>query len=785
MRPEVLVRRLPSFILGLVLLAGCSPGAGTGLLALTLSPDPSAPPVTGKRIVLTAGEIRMAYDKQDWPVGNETLVIQFPNLPAGGIDIKLQLLDGAGCVLGETPAPVRVFIKGGKKIEAAASIRKSAKTCEDVHVADGGVDGSAVDGAADQRSPLDEAKDLPTDLTFDKPPVLDGATAGQDSSIGSDVSSGNDDAPTGGTDGGGSSGGTTGSLGGTTGDSGGTTGSLGGTTGASGGTTGSLGGATGASSGTTGSLGGTTGASGGTTGASGGTTTIPDAALPIPAPKIDRFTSSVPVVTQGGSVTLSWNTTDATEVTLAPGGETVGLDDTINVSPTTTTTYILTAKNSAGEAITAQVAVTVVQAPTITSFVSNAPTICPNGSATLTGVFAGGTGTINKSIGAVTSGQVISTGLLTETTVFTLTVTNLAGTSRTAQVTVAVAVLTPGRFVTLSPMSGPRAFHTASLLPGGKVLIAGGESTSDQSTAVASGELFDPVNCTFSPTPAMTGLRTGHTATVMKNGMVLLVGGLNPNSFLATAELYNPTTGSFSPTGTMSMARQSHSATLLSSGKVLITGGATGSAGFASAELYDPATGTFSPTGTMGELRYGHSATLLANDKVLIAGGESGSAYLRTAELYDPATGTFAPTGSMSAARKTHTATLLSRGQVLIAAGWKSDSLASAELYDPTTGTFSNSAGTLATSRTGHSTVALGTAKLLLVGGQNTTTTSNSYLSSAEFYWPSTGTFTAAGNMNAARGFGGATLLDNGMVLVTGGFADGFSASASVELYVP
>lgn len=150
--------------------------------------------------------------------------------------------------------------------------------------------------------------------------------------------------------------------------------------------------------------------------------------------------------------------------------------------------------------------------------------------------------------------------------------------------------------------------------------------------------------------------------------------------------------GSFIAIGNMTAARVRHTATLLMDGRVLIVGG-----GPPTAEIYDPSDRTFTTVGSMHLLA--HTATLLGG-KVLLAGGFDSSTHelLSTADLYDPATNTFSSTGSMLEKQSGHTATLLRDGRVLIAAG-KSDDMDStgrvserttrAELYDPATGTFS------------------------------------------------------------------------------------------------
>ncbi len=125
----------------------------------------------------------------------------------------------------------------------------------------------------------------------------------------------------------------------------------------------------------------------------------------------------------------------------------------------------------------------------------------------------------------------------------------------------------------------------------------------------------------------------------------------------------------WSDTGSLGTARHKHTATLLPDGKVLVVGGVGSSGYLASAELYDPATGVWSATGSLTTARYNHTATLLPDGKVLVVGGYGSSGYLTSAELYDPATGTWSTTGSLATARDKHTATLLPDGKVLVVGG--------------------------------------------------------------------------------------------------------------------
>ena len=361
---------------------------------------------------------------------------------------------------------------------------------------------------------------------------------------------------------------------------------------------------------------------------------------------------------------------------------------------------------------------------------------------------------------------------------------NASGTVASANVT--SVVVTCIDFVLTGRMTSARAAHTATLLNNGKVLVAGGNDNTG--TTLASAELYDPATGTFTATGSMTSPRYSHTATLLNNGMVLIAGGGNDNEagiIVASAELYDPATGTFTATGSMNNARDEHTATLLNNGKVLVTGGTDTDFDFASAELYDPATGTFTVTGSMDSARMLHAATLLNNGKVLVTGGEGYASTLVSAELYDPATGTFTVTGSMNKARFFHTATLLNNGKLLVTGGLDDDFantiLAGAELYDPATGTFTVT-GSMNNARDEHTATLLNNGMVLVAGGYDNT---GAVLAGAELYDPATGTFTTTGSLTSPRSSHTATLLNNGQVLVAGGNDNTGTVLASAELYLP
>ncbi len=209
-----------------------------------------------------------------------------------------------------------------------------------------------------------------------------------------------------------------------------------------------------------------------------------------------------------------------------------------------------------------------------------------------------------------------------------------------------------GTFSPTGSMAIARGYHTATLLADGRVLIAGGDPAAWGSVGPPhhSAELYDPKTGTFTATGSlMTGGRAYHVATLLADGRVLITGGSDANGDLASAEMYDPKTGTFSPTGSMTAARhRTTTATLLADGRVLVAGGGGDYANLkflASAELYDPKTDTFTAPARWPTRAPTHGATLLADGRVLVTGGYGVQAPLPSAELYDPTTGTFSPAG--------------------------------------------------------------------------------------------------------------------------------------------
>jgi hypothetical protein len=336
-------------------------------------------------------------------------------------------------------------------------------------------------------------------------------------------------------------------------------------------------------------------------------------------------------------------------------------------------------------------------------------------------------------------------------------------------------------------MTTARAEHTATLLPNGKVLIAGGQSDGFQSLAGA--ELYDPSTRTFAPTGSMITPRYAHSATLLADGRVLIAGGrgvvtagVANGPSVVTAEIYDPSTGVFTATGDLTSiggevyANPWAVTTLLPDGRVFV-------AATNNAEIYDPHSGTFTPTGPYADPSLvDATATLLTNGKVLVTGCAADCS-VGVAELFDPQSGTFGVTGPMLAKYFPdygYTATVLTDGRVLFMGSNDWPELADVEVYDPTVGTFASIADPVSQEVAPASRLTDGT--VLIAGGQ---VTGGGGSAVAELYVPASGTFESVGEMTTARHSHTATPLPDDTVLITGGFSVWPDPTSSAEVYKP
>jgi hypothetical protein len=310
-------------------------------------------------------------------------------------------------------------------------------------------------------------------------------------------------------------------------------------------------------------------------------------------------------------------------------------------------------------------------------------------------------------------------------------------------------------FTNGNPMLTPRVLHTATLLPNGKVLVAGGIITNQPALRTPAAELFDPVKGGWTATAPMAFARINHTATLLPNGTVLVAGGEGEQGAAPSAEIFEPATCTWKKTSPPTMARNLASATLLPNGKVLVAGGDSKG----TTELYDPLKHIWTSAHKMKDVRMPQPAVLLCDGQVLAAGGSEkfGNVWAST-ELYTPTRGTWVTPGPFNQVSWGHTATLLPNGQVLVVGGGQpGPSVATAELFDP---------GTMRWS--------------VLIS----TNADANGLSSAKLFEPMSGKWSEAGNLAEPRCQPTATLLTNGQVLIAGGWGTN-GVLASVELYLP
>jgi hypothetical protein len=362
------------------------------------------------------------------------------------------------------------------------------------------------------------------------------------------------------------------------------------------------------------------------------------------------------------------------------------------------------------------------------------------------------------------------------------------------------ATATSGTFAYTGSLNVARYNHTATLLPSGEVLVAGGEGgTAAALTWLASAELYNPKTGKWTLTGSMSVGRTDFTATLLANGEVLVAGGTDYEiSCYSTAELYNPSTGQWTLTGSMSQPRCLHSATLLPNGHVLVSGGVnsiydTNTATVSTAEIYNPETGTWTATGSLNVSR-AEAATLLLDDgEVLSAGGynnignNSQNTYLTSAELYDPSTQAWTLTSSISGTVGVPApAALLTNGDALVAND--------AQFYIPGSATWSTTGPLPTVAQPPTKAVVLANGNVLATGCQCKTTNKNypcgfGPTNIADLYSFAGNSWSLTGKMNYPRFFHTMTLLSSGEVLVAGGFyrspTNNTQILSSAELYTP
>jgi hypothetical protein len=240
-----------------------------------------------------------------------------------------------------------------------------------------------------------------------------------------------------------------------------------------------------------------------------------------------------------------------------------------------------------------------------------------------------------------------------------------------------------------APMIESRTRHTATLLPDGRVLVVGGQRFDFHDGGLfpgrpSSAEIYDPRANRWSSTTPMDASRLAQTSTRLPDGRVLVTGGLDDQGVtLKSTEIYDAPEDRWISAAPMAIARSGHVATLMANGDVLVASGlgeepSRLTISLSSAEIYDSHTNVWVSVASMAEFRVAVTATLLRNGMVLVVGASGQS----RAELYDPAQDRWSRTGP-SMVRYQHTATLLSNGKVLIVGGYGIESVSSVLIYDP------------------------------------------------------------------------------------------------------
>ncbi|WP_199738349.1 kelch-like protein [Corallococcus sp. CA054B] len=286
--------------------------------------------------------------------------------------------------------------------------------------------------------------------------------------------------------------------------------------------------------------------------------------------------------------------------------------------------------------------------------------------------------------------------------------------------------------------------------------------------------------------------RTGHTATALRDGRVLVVGGSSTGDLSAvsptnTTELYTVSSNSWSPGGNLRTARMDHTATLLPDGKVLVAGGRgpTGGA-LDSAEIYDVGANQWTVVGPLPSgARAGHAAVLLPSGKVLVAGGGfSGDDGLNTAELFDPVSQSWTKARDLNINRNMLTLTLLDGGVALAIGGFNYDRAeTTAEVYDSNLpdGGWRLLSQRMGRGRNGHASTLLPSGQVLVTGSLEGSP--GTVLPSVDLFEPGSASWTPQANMGEARFLHTATALPSGEVLVTGGYATPYEKPrASAEI---
>jgi hypothetical protein len=274
----------------------------------------------------------------------------------------------------------------------------------------------------------------------------------------------------------------------------------------------------------------------------------------------------------------------------------------------------------------------------------------------------------------------------------------------------------------------PRARHTATLLLDGRILLVGGSVSENEQTARV--EIFDPATGITIQAASLNTPRHDHTATLLLDGRVLITSGYNQyQQWLDDSEVYDPTRNEWTVIPMLVTHGVGHTATMMEDGRVLVVGGADANgSGTDRVEIFDPSTNSWWGAMPLESDRASHTAQLLDDGRVLVIGGGSTSGIPSDGDaiIYDPRTNMWASTRPMVKPRIFSESVRLLDGRVLVAGGinledtvpggYPLKTSSSAEIYNPDTNTW-RATGDLFQGRFGHVLILLPDGKVLVSGG--------------------------------------------------------------------
>ncbi|WP_413292987.1 kelch repeat-containing protein [Bdellovibrio sp. HCB185ZH] len=303
--------------------------------------------------------------------------------------------------------------------------------------------------------------------------------------------------------------------------------------------------------------------------------------------------------------------------------------------------------------------------------------------------------------------------------------------------------------------SNRRVHNSATTLADGRILVSGGTSLDSPIAALNSAEVYNPSTSRWSDVAPLAQARAHHTATLLGNGKVLVVAGVNQSTYFASAELFDPLTNTWSSAGSMTVARSHHSATLLQDGRVLIAGGATSLGSWtASMEIYDPITNSWSSAGTtLPEPRMNHAAVLLNDGKVFFVGGQNPPVILTTTAIYNPnGAPTWGSAPTLTTGRTLLTASLLKDGRVVVIGGLASTGNPSplVNIFDSASPSAFATGTPLTTARYGHTATTVDNSVIVTGGFSNNS--ASAALDDSLIYSAGANTWSSLGSLkNGAR----------------------------------